>query len=105
MSRPPDPDESPEDRAGAAPKRAGTPSTGKVGHQSMRQVNRSVVLDLIRATNTISRPELARRSGLTKPTVAAIVEDLMRDDVVRELGFTDSAGAGGRPARLLELNP
>ena len=51
-----------------------------------------------------SRPELARRSGLTKPTVAAIVEDLIRADIVRELGYSDSTGAGGRPARLLELN-
>jgi predicted NBD/HSP70 family sugar kinase len=79
-------------------------NTGKVGHQSMRQVNRSVVLDLIRETDRISRPELARRSGLTKPTVAAIVEELLRTDTVREVGYTDSAGSGGRPARLLELN-
>jgi predicted NBD/HSP70 family sugar kinase len=85
-------------------KAADLASSGKVGHQSMRQVNRSVVLDLIRDIESISRPELARRSGLTKPTVAAIVEDLMREDIVRELGFTDSAGAGGRPARLLEFN-
>src|SRR5579863_10213225 len=69
-------------------------SSGKVGHQSMRQVNRSVVLDLIRETDSISRPELARRSGLTKPTVAAIVEELLREDIVRELGYTDSAGSG-----------
>jgi predicted NBD/HSP70 family sugar kinase len=78
--------------------------SGKVGHHSMRRVNRSVVLDLIREADTISRPELARRSGLTKPTVAAIIEDLIGEDIVRELGFSDSAGAGGRPARLLEFN-
>jgi predicted NBD/HSP70 family sugar kinase len=92
------------DRWESVAKAADVASTGKVGHQSMRQVNRSVVLDLIRETDTISRPELARRSGLTKPTVAAIVEELIRDDVVRELGYTTSAGSGGRPARLLELN-
>src|SRR6266566_8015878 len=40
----------------------------------------------------------------SKPTVAAIVEDLIGDAIVRELGYTDSAGAGGRPARLLEFN-
>jgi predicted NBD/HSP70 family sugar kinase len=79
-------------------------NSGKVGHHSMRQVNRSVVLDLIREADSISRPELARRSGLTKPTVTAIVEDLIGEDIVRELGFSDSAGAGGRPARLLEFN-
>jgi predicted NBD/HSP70 family sugar kinase len=87
-----------------APRTADMAGSGKVGHRSMRQVNRSVVLDLIREADSISRPELARRSGLTKPTVAAIVEDLMGEDIVRELGYTDSAGAGGRPARLLEFN-
>jgi predicted NBD/HSP70 family sugar kinase len=93
-----------EDRWDSTSKAADVASTGKVGHQSMRRVNRSVVLDLIRETDSISRPELARRSGLTKPTVAAIVDELIRADVVRELGYTESAGAGGRPARLLELN-
>ena len=62
------------------------------------------MLDLIRDTQTISRSELARRSGLTKPTVSAIVDGLIREDIVRELGFADTVGAGGRPARLLEFN-
>jgi predicted NBD/HSP70 family sugar kinase len=92
------------DRWASSSKAVEVADTGKVGHQSMRQVNRSVVLDLVREADSISRPELARRSGLTKPTVAAIIEDLLRQDVVRELGYTDSAGAGGRPARLLEFN-
>jgi predicted NBD/HSP70 family sugar kinase len=70
----------------------------------LRQVNRSVLLDLIRETETISRSELARRSGLTKPTVSAIVDDLIRDDIVRELGFADTLAAAGRPPRLLEFN-
>jgi N-acetylglucosamine repressor len=79
-------------------------SSGKVGHQSLRQVNRSVLLDLIRDTETISRSELARRSGLTKPTVSAIVDGLIREEIVRELGFADTVAAGGRPARLIEFN-
>ena len=82
----------------------GIAKTGKVGHKTMRRVNRSVVLDLICETDKISRSELARRSGLTKPTVAAIIEDLIREDIVRELGLTESQGAGGRPASLLEFN-
>lgn len=79
-------------------------SSGKVDSASLRQVNRSVLLDLIRSTDTISRSELARRSGLTKPTVSLIVDDLIRERVVRQLGFTGSVSAGGRPARLLEFN-
>ena len=78
-------------------------SSGKVSSQSLRQVNRSVLLDSVREIETISRSELARRSGLTKPTVSAIVDGLIREGVVRELGFSDSVAAGGRPARLLEF--
>lgn len=77
---------------------------GKVGHKTMRRVNRSVVLDLICETAKISRSELARRSGLTKPTVAAIIAELIHEDIVRELGLTESHGVGGRPASLLEFN-
>jgi len=79
-------------------------SSGKVGSRSLRQVNQSVLLDLIRSTDTISRSELARQSGLTKPTVSLIVDGLIREGVVRELGFAESVAAGGRPARLLEFN-
>ena len=79
-------------------------SSGKVGNRSLRQVNRSVLLDLIRESDRISRSELARRSGLTKPTVSSIVDGLIREEVVREVGFSGSVSAGGRPARLLEFN-
>src|SRR5258708_6002756 len=79
MSRPSDPDNdppasvAPRHGAGATKPRASkAASTGKVGHQSMRQVNRSVVLDLIRATDTISRPERAARSGREIVSVARI---------------------------------
>jgi N-acetylglucosamine repressor len=78
--------------------------SGKVDSASLRQINRSVLLDLIRSTDTISRSELSRRSGLTKPTVSLIIAELIRDGVVRQLGFAGTVPAGGRPARLLEFN-
>jgi predicted NBD/HSP70 family sugar kinase len=79
-------------------------SVGKVSNQSLRQVNRSLLLDMIRTADRLSRSELARRSGLTKPTVSAIVDDLIAEGVVSEVGFAGTLAAGGRPARLLEFN-
>ncbi len=70
----------------------------------MREVNRSIVLDMIRRGGRISRTDLARRSHLTKPTVSAIVEDLIAGGVVQEVGFGKAVASGGRRARLLQFN-
>lgn len=77
---------------------------GKVDSRAMREVNRSIVLDMIRRGGRISRTDLARRSALTKPTVSAIVEDLIASGVVQEVGFGKTVASGGRRARLLQFN-
>jgi glucokinase-like ROK family protein len=77
---------------------------GKGDNRAIREVNRSIILDLVRRGGRISRTELARRSKLTKPTVSAIVDELIEEGIVREVGFGESVAGGGRPARLLEFN-
>lgn len=77
---------------------------GKVDSRAMREVNRSIVLDMIRRGGRISRTDLARRSQLTKPTVSAIVEDLIAGGVVHEVGYGKAVASGGRRARLLQFN-
>jgi len=76
----------------------------KVDSRAMREMNRSLVLEMIRREKTVSRTDLARRSMLTKPTVSAIVGDLIDEGLVHEVGFDDSASRKGRRSRLLELN-
>src|SRR5688500_6872033 len=76
----------------------------KVDSRAMREVNRSIVLDIIRRGGRVSRTDLARRSTLTKPTVSAIVEDLISTGIVQEVGYANTVGVGGRRARLLEFN-
>src|SRR6187431_570795 len=71
----------------------------------MREVNRSIILDLIRGREQVSRTELARTSSLTKPTVSTIVEELIAEGIVHEVGFSKSEPTGGRRARLIEFNP
>jgi len=77
---------------------------GKVDSRAMREVNRSIVLDIIRRGGRVSRTDLARRSALTKPTVSAIVEDLIARGIVQEVGYGKTVASGGRRARLLEFN-
>lgn len=81
------------------------PMDRKVDSRAMREVNRSIILDLIRGESQVSRTELARRSSLTKPTVSTIVEELISEGIVHEVGFSKSEPTGGRRARLIEFNP
>lgn len=60
------------------------------------------ILQLIREKGPISRAELARQTGFSKPTVSGVVHDLLAVRLINELGFAESSG--GRPAVLVEFN-
>lgn len=67
-----------------------------------RDINRGVVLNLIRRRQPISRADLARVSGLQRSTVSLIAEQLMKEDWVVE-GPTGRLPRGRRPT-FLRLN-
>jgi predicted NBD/HSP70 family sugar kinase len=61
------------------------------------------VLELIRTGGSLSRAEVARRSGLSKPTVSQALAGLLAARLVREVGR--ESGRKGPGAVLYELNP
>lgn len=73
-------------------------------HAVMRELNRSVVLDVLKSSSPISRAGIASTTKLAKPTVSAIVDDLIGDGLVREIGPGATTVEGGRPPILLEFN-
>jgi len=60
------------------------------------------ILWLIRTHGQISRAELARRTGLSKPTVSSIITELLEAGLLVEAGLAQSEG--GRRAMLLAFN-
>ncbi|MET7426251.1 ROK family transcriptional regulator [Dactylosporangium sp. NPDC005555] len=70
----------------------------------MREVNRSLVLALVKEGGPVSRASIARSTTLAKPTVSAIVDELIAEGLVREIGPGSTAVSGGRPPILLEFN-
>ena len=70
--------------------------------ETARGINRNIVLELIRANQPLSRADLSRRSGLQRSTVSQIVEQLIRENWVRE-GAIASLARGRHPT-LLGLN-
>lgn len=69
----------------------------------IKQLNRSLVLDLIRRQGPISRAEVKRITGLNFTTVTNAVNDLVEAGFVHEAGLGTSSG--GRKPLLLQLNP
>src|SRR5205823_11904425 len=68
----------------------------------VRDINRRIVLNLIRTRQPISRADLARVSGMQRSTISLIVEELIEECWVLE-GPTGRLPRGRRPT-FLRLN-
>jgi predicted NBD/HSP70 family sugar kinase len=68
----------------------------------VRDINRRIVLNLVRTRQPISRADLARASGLQRSTISLIVEQLIEENWVLE-GPTGRLPRGRRPT-FLRLN-
>src|ERR1022692_3335761 len=68
----------------------------------VRDINRRIVLNLIRTRQPISRADLARLSGMQRSTISLIVETLVEEHWVIE-GPTGRLPRGRRPT-FLRLN-
>jgi len=70
-------------------------------HSTIRDINKQIVLNYVRARSPISRAEIARETSLQRSTVSAIVDDLQTEGLIEETGTGDSTG--GRKPTLLML--
>jgi predicted NBD/HSP70 family sugar kinase len=76
----------------------------RTGDQTfVRELNLSTVMRYLHQSAPLSRSGLAGLTGLNKTTISSLVEELLDRALVREIGLDNSAG--GRPARLLDLDP
>ena len=69
----------------------------------IRAMNEQLLLEYIRQRGPCSRAELARVSGLSKPTVSLALGNVERAGLVRMAG--QRTGLPGRSARLYEIRP
>ncbi len=70
-------------------------------HNTIRDINKQIVLNYVRARSPISRAEIARETSLQRSTISAIVDDLQFKGLIEEIGTGDSTG--GRKPTLLRL--
>lgn len=69
----------------------------------IRELNRSIILDIIRKQGPISRAEISKVVQISPTTVASCINALMEDSLVMESGT--GVSSGGRKPILVQLNP
>ncbi|MEP6903494.1 MAG: helix-turn-helix domain-containing protein, partial [Actinomycetota bacterium] len=67
---------------------------------TIRDINKQIVLNYVRDRSPISRAEIARETALQRSTVSAIVDDLQIAGLIEEIGTGHSTG--GRKPTLLK---
>ena len=88
----------------AAPAQLGQLRPGQAARpQLLRALNEQLLLRHIRQLGRCSRAELARLSGLSKPTVSLALANVERSGLVQEAG--QRTGVPGRSAVLYEIRP
>lgn len=73
-----------------------------INANQMRLINRSAVIDYIRLNSPTSRTAIANQLDLSMPTVMRIIDDLLKEKLVMEIGQTEQGL--GRKRTLLSYN-
>jgi predicted NBD/HSP70 family sugar kinase len=90
------------------------PTVSRIGNtQLISTLNNRLVLEAVRVMQPTFRADIARRTGLKPATVTSIVNDLLKQQLLREIapaavgagpGAAPPGGRFGRPPLMLELN-
>ena len=74
--------------------------------RSLRERNRLQVLEVVRGSGSVSRADIARRTGLARSTVSTLVNELLRAGLLVERGAPEDGNTTqGRPPVLLSFDP
>jgi glucokinase-like ROK family protein len=68
----------------------------------VKKINKTYVLETIKKYDPISRIEIAVKTGLNKGTVSSLVSELIKENIIQELG--PGLSSGGRKPILLRFN-
>lgn len=72
-----------------------TPTTGNQG--LVKDLNKAIVLNMIWRSGPISRADISRASGLNRATVSSLVDELITESYVTEVGVGNLRW-GGSPS-------
>jgi predicted NBD/HSP70 family sugar kinase len=81
-------------------KRINLKKTSVARSNTIRDINRQIILNYVREEGPISRAYIARVTELNRVTVSLIVDELLEADLIEEI---EGESSGGRPPQMLSL--
>lgn len=81
-------------------KRINLKSINVARSNTIRDINRQIILNYVREESPVSRADIAKITELQRSTVSLIVEELLQSDLIEEV---EGESSGGRPPQLLSL--
>jgi glucokinase-like ROK family protein len=80
------------------------PKSYAIGNQTLvREINLSIIMTQLHEKAPVSRATLAEVTGLNKATVSSLVQELVDNHFIHEVGLRSKKA--GRPAMLFAVNP
>lgn len=73
-------------------------------NENARTENIKKVISALIAGQTLSRADIAKKFSLNKSTISDIIDRLIKDNLIKEVGFGYSKPTGGRKPILLQIN-
>lgn len=71
---------------------------------SMRNLNKKIVLDLMKKERILSRVDLCKRTGLKPPTMSNIISELLNENLILHHGKGQPSKKGGPSPDLYRIN-
>ena len=81
-------------------KRINLKNTNVARSNTIRDINRQIILNYVREEGPVSRAYITRVTELNRVTVSLIVDELLEADLIEEI---EGESSGGRPPQLLSL--
>ena len=73
-------------------------------NENARTENIKKVISTLIAGETLSRADIAKKFSLNKATISDIIDKLIKDNLIKEIGLGYSKPTGGRKPILLQIN-
>jgi len=71
---------------------------------SLKEINKKNILMLVLEIGPISRIDISKQLKISRPTTSAYISELIKEDLIEEIGKGDSNPSGGKKAVLLQFN-
>src|SRR4030042_5684309 len=70
----------------------------------LKEINKKIVINATISHGAVYKAKLAELTKISKPTIAKLVDSLVKDNLLKEIGYGEPSQLGGKKPLLYEFN-